>query len=277
MTTSIFTSLIEPICENYYKYQKTLDIQQANINTIRNYGFDTTYALNFGFEVYQPVDLNEIKLQPGVFTTNSQYTVIPSNLDVDKTLDVQNLIALQDLPQSGIGTVVYQNKTLPVKISILSSGPTLAGIASYFVASSPYEKSSDLDSVIIRDYESAIVNDSNLSGLIFVNFENATIRGINTAWQILPASIYSTKIHSYRYNNGFGQFYSFQANSAFIPSNISINTRVSDNLFGVTYMYVYNWANLLTWDPDFTTWYGLNKSLIPPFTQQFLLDYFNLS
>lgn len=277
MTTSIFTSLIEPICENYYKYQKSLDIQQANINTIRNYGFNTEFALNYGFEIYQPFDLNQIKLQPGVFTTNSQYTVVPTDLTIKKSLDVQNLIILQDLPTSGIGTVVYQDKTLPVKVSILSDGSGLLGVASYFMASSPYDKNTNLDEVIIRDYESELVNDSNLSGLIFVNFENATIRGINTSWEILPTSLYSAELHSYRYNNGFGQFYSFQANSAFIPSNLSVSTRLSDSLYGVTYMYVYNWANLLTWDPDFSTWYSLNKNLIPPFTQQFLLDYFGLS
>jgi hypothetical protein len=52
---------------------------------------------------------------------------------------------------------------------------------------------------------------------------------------------------------------------------------VYEVLFDSTYMNVYNWANLLDWDPDFVSWYALNKSLIPEFVQKFLLEYFDVS
>jgi hypothetical protein len=42
-------------------------------------------------------------------------------------------------------------------------------------------------------------------------------------------------------------------------------------------MNVYNWANLLSWNPNFISWYSLNKSEVPFFVQEFLNDYFGVS
>jgi hypothetical protein len=93
MTTSIITNLLGPICELYYKYEKAMEIQSANINTLRNYGFSTSFALNYGFEIYEPFDVNNIKLQPGVFTYNNTYNVLP-NLDSSTTINIQKLIII---------------------------------------------------------------------------------------------------------------------------------------------------------------------------------------
>jgi len=277
MTTSIITNMLEPMCELFYKFVKSTDVHQATINTVRNYGFSTSYAVNFGFEVYKPFDLNDFYLQPGVFTYNAVYNVLP-NLSTNTKLGVTNAISLQDLPQVGIGTVTYQNKTLPINISISSSGSTVLGIASAYKTNGiPYDNSYNLNQSIIRSFESSLVNNSDLQILLLVDFEDVTINGINTNWSVLPSAIYRSNIASYRYNNGYGQFYSFNANNNFVAPNISTSNSVYEVLFDSTYMNVYNWANLLDWDPDFVSWYALNKSLIPEFVQKFLLEYFDVS
>jgi hypothetical protein len=277
MTTSIITNLLGPICELYYKYEKALEIQSANINTLRNYGFSTSFALNYGFELYEPFDLNSIKLQPGVFTYNDTYNVFP-NLSSSTTVDVQKLIKIQELPVSGIGTVSYVDKTLPIQISIKQNTSSIIGIASAFETDGvPYDNVYNLNDSIIRTFESSLVNDSNLQILILLNLENTTLQGNQYNWQALPTSLYRANIQSFRVDNGYGQFYSFSANNAFIAPNLYLNTSISTSLYNTTYMNVYNWANTLTWDPDFDTWYAANSSSLPFFLHQFLVDYFGLS
>lgn len=278
MTTSIFTNLIEPFCELFYKYKKGVELQQANINTLRNYGFTTTYALNFGFEVYEPFSISDIKLQPGVFTYFSSYSALPTNLANSTTINVNNEIYLSDLPVSGIGTITYKNSTLPLTISIKQNGSSIIGIASNFGTNGiPYELSSSSDEQITRLYESDFANSETSTGLIFVYLEDATFRGTKTNWTIDPTSLYSYKINSFRYNNGFGQFGSFEANNSFVRVNLSTSPIIFSVLFSCTYMNVYNWANNLVWEPDFVSWYSLNKILIPPFIREFLSDYFDVN
>lgn len=277
MTTSILTNLLEPFCELYYKYQKSLDIQQANINTVRNYGFPTSYAINFGFEIYQPFDLNDINLQPGVFTYNNSYNVLP-NLENATSIAVQNLIELQDLPTMGIGTVNYVNKVLPLKVTIEQNSNSVIGIASSYETNGiPYDSYYNLNETITRNFESSLINDSDLSALMFIVLEDATFQGTKNNWTVLPSSLYRAEIQTFRYSNGYGQFYSLAANQSFIPSNISVNLAISSNLYNCTYMNVYNWANTLSWEPDFQTWYDLYKNTLPPFLHQFLIDYFGLT
>ncbi len=276
MTTSIITNLIEPMCELFYKHKKGLEIARANTNTIRNYGFSTSYSLNFGFSLYEPFVIDDIKLQPGVFTTNSNYQLAP-NLDNSKTLSVLNQIVFSDLPQSGIGTLIYRNKTLPISISIQQSGNSIVGIASdYLTNGIPYDKDENLDNQIIRSFESDYTDDSTLTALIFVDIEDATFVGINTTWSVVPTSLYSYRQEDFRYNNGYGQFFSALANDSFIKSTIATNDTEATNLYNCTYMNVYNWINNLTWSPDFLTWYNANPNLVPRFTQQFLNEYFGI-
>jgi hypothetical protein len=284
MTTTIFTNLLGPICELYYKSNKDLDLYQANINTIRNYGQSTSFSVNFGFELYQPFDINNILLQPGVYTTNSSLVYQPLALsNSNYTNSVINNIYLQELPVSSSGIVTYINKTLPIVIS-LHPNPTgnlgvngLIGIASNYATNGvPYNYSLDSDNAIIRQFESSLVTDSSLSMLIFINLENVNFVGVQTNWSALPTSLYSINVESYRYNNGFGQFFSQTANVSFIPSNTTVDTSLNDSLFANTYNLVYNWINYLTWVPNFSTWLNNNSSSVPTFLRKFLSEYFNL-
>lgn len=216
MTTEIFTSLIEPFCELYYKYQATLDIQAANTNTYRCYGFDTSFTLNFGFELYEPFDINNIYLQPGALTYQDTLFVQPSvNLGVNK-IGVQNNIVLQELPPGGFGSVSYQSKTLPIVISIFGNDSSITGIASdYITGGIPYDNTIDSNINIRRQFESDFVNDRNLAILIFVNLENVVFSGISSNWQCVTTSTYNILEYSYRFSNGYGQFYSSLANNTF--------------------------------------------------------------
>ena len=277
MTTSIITNLLGPICELYYKYEKSLSIQSANINTLRNYGFSTSFALNYGFEIFEPFDLNDIKLQPGVFTYNNSYYVSP-DLSSETTVSVQKIIKLQDLPVSGIGTVNYVNQTLPIKISIKQNASSIIGIASSFETDGiPYSNLFNLNEPTIRSFESSMISDPELSILILLNIEDATFTGNQYNWSAEPSSLYKAEIQTFRYDNGYGQFYSFSANSSFIPSDLYVDATISTNLYNSTYMNVYNWANTLSWEPDFQTWYASNSSTLPYFLHKFLVDYFGLS
>jgi hypothetical protein len=277
MTTSIITNLLGPICELYYKYEKSLSIQSANINTLRNYGFTTSFALNYGFELYKPFNLNDIKLQPGVFTYNNSYYVSP-DLSSETTVSVQKIIKLQDLPVSGIGTVNYVNQTLPIKISIKQNTSNIIGIASSFETDGiPYSNLFNLNEPTIRSFESSMISDPELSILILLNIEDATFTGNQYNWSAEPSSLYKAEIQTFRYDNGYGQFYSFSANSSFIPSDLYVDTTIAVNLYNSTYMNVYNWANTLSWEPDFETWYASNSNTLPFFLHKLLVDYFGLS
>jgi len=277
MTTSIITNLLGPICELYYKYEKAMEIQSANINTLRNYGFSTSFALNYGFELYEPFNINDIKLQPGVFTYNNVYNVLP-NLESSTTIDIQKIIKLQELPVSGIGTVNYVNKTLPIQISIQQDSTSIIGIASaYETDGVPYDNVYNLNETVIRNFESSLINDPALSILILLNLEDTTIEGNQFNWNALPTSLYKANVQSFRFDNGYGQFYSFSANNSFVGPDLYLNTTISTSLYNTTYMNVYNWANTLTWYPDFETWYSLNSNTLPYFLHQFLIDYFGLS
>jgi len=277
MTTSIITNLLGPICELYYKYEKAMEIQSANINTLRNYGFSTSFALNYGFELYEPFNINDIKLQPGVFTYNNVYNVLP-NLESSTTIDIQKIIKLQELPVSGIGTVNYVNKTLPIQISIQQDSTSIIGIASaYETDGVPYDNVYNLNETVIRNFESSLINDPALSILILLNLEYTTIEGNQYNWNALPTSLYKANVQSFRFDNGYGQFYSFSENNSFVGPNLYLNTTISTSLYNTTYMNVYYWANTLTWYPDFETWYSLNSNTLPYFLHQFLIDYFGLS
>jgi hypothetical protein len=273
----ILTNMLEPICEIYYKYQKALSVQSANINTVRNYGFSTSFALNSGFELFEPFDLNNIKLQPGVFTYNNSYYTAP-NLAIETTIDVQNIIKLQDLPTSGVGTVNYVDQTLPIKISIKQNSNSIIGIASaYETDGIPYGNTFDLNEPIIRNFESSLVTDPELAILILLNLEDATFTGNQYNWSVAPSALYRANIQSYRFDNGFGQFYSFNANNSFIRPTQYLSTAISTSLYNSTYMNVYNWANTLSWEPDFETWYNNYSDTLPYFLHKFLVDYFGLS
>lgn len=274
MTTTIILSMIEPMCELFYKNQKTVDIKMANDNTFRNYGFSTSYAINFGFELPQTININDLQIQPGVFSLENQFQAYP-DINVTTSIDLVNNIVLQDLPPGGIGTVSYENKVLPIKISLHQGVGSILGIASAII-NVPYDNQMDISSPIIRDFESNLFFDPTLSMLVFVNFENVEITGVSTNWSASPTSLYNTHIHSYRYNNGYGQFYSYNASRSFIHNTVGVSTSFTQ-LENITYMNVYNWVNLLDWEPDFESWYTVNKSLVPDFTQKFLLDYFNVS
>lgn len=277
MTTSIITDLLGPICELFYKYQSSLQIKDYTINTLRNYGFSTISSLNYGFELNLPFDLNNIQLQPGVLTSSSVYNVYP-NLSSNFVIDVNNLIEIQDLPTSGIGTVRYVDRTLPIKISLTQNANTLVGIASAFQTNGiPIENYYHLNTEITRAFESEYVNDSSLSGLVFVNMEDVYLQGTKTNWVALPSSLYNTDIESFRVDNGYGQYYSFQANQAFLNPSILNATGITTGLYNSTYENVYNWKNYLTWEPDFQSWYDLNKETLPVFLRQFLQDYFGLN
>ena len=283
MTTTIFTNLLGPFCELYYKYNRDLDLYQANINTIRNFGQNTSFSINFGFELYQPFDINNIQIQPGVYTTSSTYIYQPFPLSANNSTSlVQNSIVLQDLPYTGNGIVTYYNKTLPIIIGLQSNIGSigvngLIGIASNYITNGiPYAASSVTNDSIIRQFESDFVSNKNYSMLIFVNMENATFVGIQTNWSLLETSLYSINPSSYRYNNGFGQFFAQTANAAFIPSNTSVDQTIIENLYISTYNFVYNWINNLNWEPNFMTWIGINSSSLPYFLNKFLSDFFNI-
>ncbi len=279
MTTTIIENLLGPMCELFYKYKKARELYQAYINTIRGYGFSTDYSLNFGFELYDPFDINNIKLQPGVFTTNSSFVSYP-NLSSSgaTTIDVNNLISLQDLTSSGINTVTYENKTLPIQISITATGNTIVGIASNFYTSGiPYKYNEQLDEKVIRSFESEIISDSTLAILIFVNLERTTFVGINTNWNALETSLYTVKPISYRYNNGYSQYFSYSANKEFIRTNPTVDSVTYDNLYNTTYSMVYNWLNYLTWTPSFLEWISINYIYVNEFLLMFLEDYFDIT
>lgn len=276
MTTTIITNLLGPICELFYKSQRTLDLYQANINTVRNYGFSTESCINFGFELYQPFDINAIKLQPGVYTTESRFVAYP-DAGITDTISVTNAIALQELGVSGISTATYEGKTLPLIISLIQSGNTITGIASNYATNGvPYSYNDDIDQAVIRQFESDFANNDALSALVFVNLVKATFVGIDTQWQALPTSLYELKTRSYRYNNGFGQFYSYESNSAFVKSNLYVDELAHNQLYASAYALVYNWINYLDWNPDFTTWVGINSNSLPVFLKQFTYQYFDL-
>lgn len=278
MTTTIFTDLLGPMCELYYKYNRDLDIYQANINTIRNFGQSTNYSLNFGFELYQPFDINNVQLQPGVYTTNSTLIAKPILSTNVSTIPVSNFIVMQELPILSVGIVTYTNKTLPIIIGIQSSVAGPIGImSSYATNGIPYNYSSDIDQAIIRQFESDFVTNSNLSILLFINLENTTFVGIQTNnWSVLQTSLYSLNAQSYRYNNGYGQFYSDLANEAFIYNLNAVDHSVVTSLYQGTYSLIYNWINNLIWVPNFLSWYSTNKTIVPYFLRKFLNDFFNI-
>lgn len=274
MTTSIILTMIEPMCELFYKNQKAAEIKTANDNTFRCYGFSTSFAVNFGFELPHSLDVNNLQIQPGVIFSQNQFLAYP-NVNSTTSVSLTNNIVLQDLPETGIGTVNYQEKTLPIEVLLHQGINSVIGIASA-IMSVPYDSSLNITDSIVRDFESNLVFDSAFSALVFVNFENAEITGIGTNWVLAPTSLYSTDIRSYRYNNGYGQFYSYSASRSFASVSVGVST-LNPQLENVTYMNVYNWVNLLDWQPNFSDWYSINKNLVPVFTQRFLFEYFNIS
>jgi len=280
MTTTIFTSLLGPICEMYYKYNATLVIQQKNQNTYLNYGFNTNFSINFGFEIYNPFDINNIKIQPGIYTYQSAYNVYPLNYNTQYYFSIinNNNWVLQDLPVSGIGTVTYNTSTLPLIIYLIQNNNSLVGIASNFLTNGiPYNSSYEIDDQIIRKFEDEYINNSTSSMLIFVDFFNTTITGISTNWTALPSSIYSYRVMSYRINNGYGQYYSLLANNSFLNNQLLVDTNIERNIYEGTYGNVYNWINNLVWIPDFNTWFQNNKSSLNYYLLKFLSDYFQIS
>jgi hypothetical protein len=279
MTTTIITSLLGSICEAYYKYAYTQVLQQYDINTYTNYGFSTDFSLNFGFELYEPVDINNIQLQSGVFTNQSTFILYPA-LSNNNYFSVQNngQFALQELPMNGIGTINYVSKILPITISLFQGVSSVLGIASNFATNGiPYDSEFDIESSLIRQFESSYIQNSSLSILILFNLDNVIFSGISTNWSALETSLYTYEILSYRVNNGYGQFYSSLANNEFLNKTLNINTPQLNFLYQTTYSNVYNWINNLTWTPDFLTWFSVNKSTLNTFVLQFLSDFFQIS
>lgn len=279
MTTTIITNTLGPFCELYYKYKESQNIQQQNFNTLRNYGFNTSFSVNFGFELYSPFDINNIKLMPGVYTYNDKYYVSP-DLSSTTTLSISNNnnFVIQDLPDYGIGTVRYQDMILPVVINIQQNGSSIAGVASnYLTYGVPYDKNFNLKDGIIRQFESDWINSDTLSMLIFINLQDTTFTGINTSWYVSDTSLYNIEDRSYRINNGYGQFYSALANFAFQGANLTINTQQLNTMYQITYSQVYNWINYLDWTPDFLTWFAANKNSLDSFILQFLSEYFGIT
>lgn len=272
MTTNIFSNLISPMCEFFYKKKRTYDLYQANINTIRNYGQSTSYSINFGFEVFQPLNLNSITLQPGVYTTSGILNVQP-NLSISQQFNINNNIVIKDL--GAISTTInYLNQTLPLKISISTISNTLTGIiSSYATNGVPYKYNTNIDQSIVRKFEYDFSFDNTLTALVFVNLTNVYFQGVSTNWAVLPSSIYSAAIKSFRYNNGFGQFYAIPANSAFIPANISVDNSSLTEVYQSTYTFVYNFINKLSWNPNFKIWYQNYGNTLPQYLIQFINDY----
>jgi hypothetical protein len=231
MTTTIFTSLLGPICEAYYKYAYTQTLQQYDINTYSNYGFSTSFSLNFGFEIYEPLDLNNIQIQSGVFTVQSAFYLYPNIQQTYSTyFSIQNnqQWVLQDLPVSGIGTVQYVSKILPVTISLYQGISSVLGIASSFATNGiPYDSNLDIQDNIIRQFESSYVQNNSLSILILFNLNNVTFTGVSTNWSVLKTSLYTYEVLSYRINNGYGQYYSSLANNTFLNKTLNINTKAN--------------------------------------------------
>jgi hypothetical protein len=281
MTTTIFTSLLGPICETYYKYAYTQTLQQYDINTYSNYGFSTSFSLNFGFEIYEPLDLNNIQIQSGVFTVQSAFYLYPNIQQTYSTyFSIQNnqQWVLQDLPVSGIGTVQYVSKILPVTISLYQGISSVLGIASSFATNGiPYDSNLDIQDSIIRQFESSYVQNNSLSILILFNLNNVTFTGVSTNWSVLKTSLYTYEVLSYRINNGYGQYYSSLANNTFLNKTLNINTKELNFLYQSTYQDVYNWMNNLTWTPSFTVWFQANKTTLNVFILQFLSQFFGIS
>jgi len=184
---------------------------------------------------------------------------------------------LSGLSTSSFSTVSYIDKTFPIVISIQAIGSTVIGVASNYATNGwPYSIDESINENIVRQFESDYVNQNSLSALIFLNFKDVTMNGITTQWTAQTTSIYSADVNSYRYNNGFGQFFSYPANVAFIPNMTGVSTKNYSELYTSTYSMVYNWINYLSWSPDFTTWYSINYGLVPEFTRKFLQDYFSI-
>jgi len=154
------------------------------------------------------------------------------------------------------------------------------GIASNFLTNGiPYDNTINIKDSIIRQFENTYyLQGTSLSILLLVNFANTTITGISTNWNVLKTSLYSYEVLSYRVNNGYGQFYSSQANTYFLQNKVvNLNTKQLSQFYTATYINVYNWINFLTWTPDFLTWFASNKTTLNYFLLKFLSDYFNIT
>lgn len=270
MTTTIFANLIAPFCELYYKTKASNDIQQYYINTIRNYG-SVDGAINFGFEPVQQIPYNQFftpNISLGVFTINNAF-------NFQNSFSVSNSLKLPEV--QSVGIITYINKTLPVVISISTSGNQVIGFTTgYLTGGIPYNSNSSIDQNIIRNYESSFVQNYSNSILIFYNFQNATIVSGSGSTSLTPNSLYSYQIKSYRTINGYGQFNSLIANQSFIPNSISTSSADINSIYKTAYALVYNWKNLLTWSPDFNAWYSINSSSTNIFLKKFLQDYFGI-
>jgi hypothetical protein len=265
MTTSIFTNLIEPFCELFYKSVQSSNVQQQTIDSFRNYNADNT--LNFGFELYEPLtDIFSPTIQLGVFTTNNILTY-QSNFDC-----TSNII----MPDVGLNsTVQYVNKTLPIVVNLIINNSVIGVTTAFLTGGYPYDSSDQTDNNIIRLFESYYTLNTTRSILYFVDFVNAYLYN-NGNLALNSNSVYKYRVFSMRTTNGLGQFNSLTANQNFSSKATSVDSQAVSSAYEVAYASVYNWKNNLTWPSGFSTWYSINSSLISIFTQKFLHDYFNL-
>jgi hypothetical protein len=264
MTTTIFTNLLEPFCELYYKMLESYEIQQKTINCIRNYGAQNN-TLNFGFEIKQPITFDKVfspTIQLGVFTTNSRFKF------QNEFTSIGSYITLPEMS----GIITYKNKTLPLIVNLsVSQGSVAAFTTTILTNGVPYDSNFYVDQKMIQKFESEYcLNDSN-SILIFVNFQDSTVIQTGQGPTLTNNSLFDCKVLSYRILNGYGQFNSVVANQTFI--NL-IQSKDLDSTYEMTYSFVYNWRNSLAWNPDFNTWYAANQNSVNIFIQKFITDYF---
>jgi len=270
MTTTIITDLIGAFCEVYYKTLATQSIADKNSNTIKNFGFNTTNSINFGFEIAYPININSINLQFGVLTNNNGFVF-------NQSPTLNNNIYFNDLPSSGVSTARYKNKLFPVIINISPNGNNIYAFSTSILSNGHLlNNDQNTKKQLIRNFENSFSEDQNNTILILFEFKDVNLIGYNSGWTVQNTSLYSYDVYNYTINNGFGQFGSFLANNFFVANNQSFVPNDIQNSFQSAYALVYNWKNNLDWNNMFNTWYQNNKYSLNIFLQKFLTDFFGL-
>jgi hypothetical protein len=264
MTTTIFTDLIGPICELYYKSVKSQIIQQQTIDSFRNY--QTNNTLNFGFEIQEPIsNIFTPTLQLGVFTSNN-------TLKYQSSLICTSNVTMPEI--IGTSLVQYINKTLPIIIN-LSIADNVVGFTTAFLTNGyTYTTDKNIDANIIRNFESQYTLNTSNCILFFVDFNNAYLSSQSGALVLDSKSTFKYRIYSNRSTNGIGEFNSLTANQCFTVRSTTTDTQAINSTYQVAYGAIYNWKNNLTWPTGFSTWYGINSSSLNIFIQKFLHDFF---
>jgi hypothetical protein len=264
MTTTIFTNLIGPICELYYKSLASQNIQQQTIDSFRNYRGNN--VLNFGFEIQEPItNVFTPTLQLGVFTSNYL-------LKYQSSVLLNSNITMPEV--SGISTVQYINKTLPIVISLSIADSVIGFTTASLTNGYTYTTNSNTDQNIIRNFETTYALNTSNCILYFIDFVNAYVTLQSGILTLDPKSTFKYRVVSLRSTSGIGAFNSYSANQNFTSRATSQDTKSTNSTYEVAYGSVYNWKNNLTWPSGFSTWYSINSSSINVFIQKFLHDYF---